>query len=144
MNKFSQKKSKEKQNQFFRHKTDFRLQENQFAHIDVCVCVWEKWILNLQHDYGEMIRTCFRRSGVKSGKLGIVELETIDVALPPFDKLFWYKLLFLCCSCAPGALLVLLCELLEPMLEVLADSQLSLLPLCNACDHFNLIGTEGK
>lgn len=77
--------------------------------------------------------TCFRSSGVKSGKLCNVEFETIDVVLPPFDKLFGYKLLlFLCCSCAPGALLVLLCELLDPMLEVLADSQLSLLPFCNA------------
>lgn len=79
--------------------------------------------------------TCFAKSGVKSGKPVIVELPpVIEFDLFPFplllDKLF-ENILFLCCNCAPGALLVLLCELLEPILDVLADSQLSLLPFCN-------------
>lgn len=38
------------------------------------------------------------------------------------------------CSCAPGALL---CELLfEPMLLVLADSELSALPFCNTFEKY--------
>lgn len=32
--------------------------------------------------------TCFRKSGVKSGKPDNVEFAESDVALPPFDKLF--------------------------------------------------------
>lgn len=78
-------------------------------------------------------RTCFVRSGVKSGKCVKFVVPPVADMLPLpllFVKLLWNILFLLCCNCAPGARFALLWELLEPMLEVLADSQLSPLPFC--------------
>lgn len=125
------------------------------GHISGSLSIANSWIMkktfenfDIANDCSTLIihcwgYTCFVKSVVKSGNPVKVELD----AAPDIEFLFPFPLLlvklcenrlFLCWSWAPGALLVLLCELFDPILDVLADSQLSLLPFCNDCnENFN-------
>lgn len=96
--------------------------------------------MNKNRKFSIYFITCLVNSCVKStnnAEFDVFPDKLFLFAVPLLlTKLFENKLLFLlCCNCAPGALLVLWCELFDPKLDVLADSQLSLLPFCNACNE---------